>query len=101
MPSLWPTGRSRQLAAAPAVSPGRVRAWRTLLLTAIALILAACSTSPPPPTSVVLPAGWQAVNKAGVEFALPPGWQVFSPEDSNFAGAMDEIVRQNPALKTV
>jgi hypothetical protein len=49
----------------------------------------------------VLPAGWQAVKKAGVEFALPPGWQVFSPEDSNFASAMDEIVRQNPALKTV
>jgi hypothetical protein len=65
------------------------------------LCLTACGAAPPPATSVVLPAGWQTVKKAGVALALPPHWEVIAPEDNNFANALDEVVRQNPRLKTV
>ncbi len=65
------------------------------------LSLTACGATPPPATSVVLPSGWQTVKKTGVALALPPHWEVVAPEDNNFANALDEVVRQNPRLKTV
>ncbi len=76
-------------------------AFRSLGLGWLILLLVACGQPEPTVTSVVLPPGWQTVDQAGFSFALPPEWQVLSADDGNFAGAMDELVRENPGLQAV
>jgi hypothetical protein len=71
------------------------------LLAGLLVLLAACGRSAPAVTSVVLPEGWQTVQDEEVTFALPPEWEALSTEDSDFAGAIDELVRENPGLQGV
>jgi hypothetical protein len=64
-------------------------------------LLLACGRSAPVVTAVVLPPGWQTVVEEEFELALPPEWEVISAEDGNFAGAMEELARENPRLGAV
>ena len=74
---------------------------RAILLLVMACALLGCGSTAPAVTSVSIPSGWQTFNKSGLAFALPPGWQVLAADDTNFAGAMDELVQQNPRLQPV
>jgi hypothetical protein len=71
---------------------------RLLLLGTLVLVLAACGQNAPAVTSAVLPSDWEPFSEAGFSFALPPGWEVVNADDGNFAGAMEDLVRENPAL---
>ncbi len=74
---------------------------RAILLLTLGYALIACGSTPPAVTSVSIPEGWETFNKSGLAFALPPGWQVLAADDTNFEGAMDDLVRQNPRLQPV
>lgn len=76
-------------------------AFRSLMPLWLILLLVACGQPEPTVTAVALPPGWQTVDEAGFSFALPPEWAVVSADDGNFAGAMDELVRENPGLQAV
>ncbi len=74
---------------------------RAILLLTLGYALIACGSTPPAVTSVSIPEGWETFNKSGLAFALPPGWQVLAADDTNFEGAMDDLVRQNPRLQPI
>lgn len=82
----------------PRREPSLLVLSRRSALLVFCLLAVSCGAAPPSVSSVTLPAGWQAVDEAGISFALPPNWEVLAPEDGNFESGLDDLVRENPRL---
>lgn len=59
----------------------------------------ACGGVPQPTlTAAAIPAGWQPLAQTGFSLAMPPTWEVLSPEDADLSGGLAAAAQANAPL---